>query len=139
MMAGAMISKRSALQKTIVLSTCAAEIVALNELADELNYVRQILEDMGLKQGTITCYEDNKCCLEVANQNRGTAQVAKYMQMRELRLQEMVDERIITVVYCKTIAQIADIFTKCLGPIIFERLWKVATGYQPAATLLDLD
>ena len=83
--------------------------------------------------------EDNKCCLEVANQNRGTAQVAKYMQMRELRLQEMVDERIITVVYCKTIAQIADIFTKCLGPIIFERLWKVATGYQPAATLLDLD
>ena len=113
--------------------------MALNELADELNYVRQILEDMGLKQGTITCYEDNKCCLEVANQNRGTAQVAKYMQMRELRLQEMVDERIITVVYCKTIAQIADIFTKCLGPIIFERLWKVATGYQPAATLLDLD
>ena len=54
--------------------------MALNELADELNYVRQILEDMGLKQGTITCYEDNKCCLEVANQNRGTAQVAKYMQ-----------------------------------------------------------
>ena len=34
MMAGAMISKRSALQTTIVLSTCAAEIVALNELAD---------------------------------------------------------------------------------------------------------
>ena len=139
MMAGAMVSKRSALQKTIVLSTCAAEIVALNELADELNYVRQILEDMGLKQGTITCYEDNKCCLEVANQNRGTSQAAKYMQMRELRLQEMVDNRIITVVYCKTSAQIADIFTKCLGPVIFERLWKVATGYQPASTLLDLD
>lgn len=138
-MAGAMVSKRSALQKTIVLSTCAAEIVALNELADELNYVRQILEDMGLKQNTITCYEDNKCCLEVANQNRGTAQVAKYMQMRELRLQEMVDNRIITVVYCKTVAQIADIFTKCLGPVIFERLWKVATGYQPASTLLDID
>ena len=139
MMAGAMISKRSALQKTIVLSTCAAEIVALNELADELNYVRQILEDMDLKQGTITCYYNNKCCLEVANQNRGTAQVTKYMQMRELRLQEMVDNRIITVVYCKTSAQIADIFTKCLGPVIFERLWKVVTGYQPASTLLDLD
>ena len=44
----------------------------------------------------------------------------------------------ITVVYCKTSAQIADIFTKCLGPVIFERLWKVATGYQPASTLLDL-
>lgn len=138
------ISHRSSLQKTIALSTTAAEIVSLIEAATPIEGLRFLLAEMFLKQTSPTVvYEDNQPCIAVTSDAaKPVGEHTKFYDMRIKKLKEMQSLGIIKVTYCRTAQMLADLFTKNVNSVIFERIAGVITGEgctrQALALLLSL-
>ena len=124
------ISHRSAIQKTIALSTTAAEIVALIEATTPLTGIRFLMEELHLPQEKpTTVFEDNQPCIAVATDAaRPMSRATKFYDMRVKKLKELQREGIIALRYCKTCQMLADLYTKNVNAVIFERLANLLTG-----------
>ena len=124
------ISHRSALQKTIALSTTAAEILSLIEAATPIEGLRFLLAEMGMTQTAPTVvYEDNQPCIAVtADEAKPMGEHTKFYDMRVKKLKEMQFLGLIRVVYCRTACMLADMFTKNVNAVVFERLSRILTG-----------
>ena len=124
------ISHRSALQKTIALSTTAAEILALIETATPIEGIRFMLAELHMPQtGPTIVYEDNQPCIAVCSDVAKTVgEHTKFYDMRVKKLKEMQALGIIVVKYCVTANMVADLFTKNVNAVVFERLANVLTG-----------
>ena len=124
------ISHRSAIQKTIALSTTAAEIVALIEATTPLTGIRVLMEELHLPQTKpTTVFEDNQPCIAVAmDAARPMSRATKFYDMRVKKLKELQREGIIALRYCKTCQMLADLYTKNVNAVVFERLANLLTG-----------
>ena len=124
------ISHRSSLQKTIALSTTAAEIVALIEAATPIEGLRFLLAELHIKQTSPTVvYEDNQPCIAVTSDAaKPVGEHTKFYDMRVKKLKEMQSLGIIKVMYCRTAEMLADVFTKNVNSVIFERIAGIITG-----------
>ena len=113
---------RSKLQKTISLSTAEAEYYAASEIAIEIIYLRNLLSNMGFPQGDDTpVYEDNTACIEWGNHIIGGRERAKHIDIRKHFAHEVIQNRHMRLIRVSTTDQLADIFTKALPMIHFER------------------
>ena len=52
----------------------------------------------------------------------------KFYDMRVKKLKEMQFLGLIRVVYCRTACMLADMFTKNVNAVVFERLSRILTG-----------
>ena len=124
------ISHRSALQKTIALSTTAAEIVALIEAAMPVEGIRALLQELGMPQTKPTVvYEDNQPAIAVVQDAaKPVGGTTKFYDMRIKKLKEMQRDGTIALTYCRTSEMLADMFTKNVNHVIFEKLAELLTG-----------
>jgi len=124
------ISHKSALQKTIALSSTAAEIVALIEATTPIEGIRFLLEELHMRQTSpTTVYEDNQPCIAVTSDAaKPMGEHTKFYDMRVKKLKEMQECGTIKVTYCRTACMLADLFTKNVNAVVFERLAKIITG-----------
>ena len=124
------ISHRSSLQKTIALSTTAAEILALIEASTPIEGIRFLLAELHMAQKVPTViYEDNQPCIAVTSDAaKPMGEHTKFYDMRVKKLKEMQSAGIIKVKYCRTASMLADIFTKNVNAVVFERLADIITG-----------
>ena len=68
------------------------------------------------------CYEDNKCCLDWLNNNKGNSRM-KQLETKAYWLQELIGEEIFEVIHIESRLQKADFLTKAMDPgIFFEQL-----------------
>ena len=129
MCAGGPITTKSKLQSTVQLSTTAAELIALTDTSGDVNRVRETLAEMGVSQTEpTTCYEDNMAAKYLAEGNANSSEATKYLQIRDMKMREMVEQGIVRILHCSTIRMAADIFTKNLNHILFARLAAFVTG-----------
>lgn len=63
-MYGNAISAARSLQKCITLSSTEAEYVVLAEAAKETIWLRNVLNKLGVEQGTSTIFKEKRDCLE---------------------------------------------------------------------------
>jgi hypothetical protein len=119
------ISWRSALQKSVTLSTTEAEYVALAAAVQEVLYMRTLLEELSLKQdrGTVI-HEDNQSTIKIAKNPEHHGR-CKHIDIRYFFVQERVGSGDIEIVYCPTDKMRADILTKVLGPQKFSEVRKL--------------
>ena len=124
------IAHRSALQKTIALSTTAAEILSLIEAATPIEGLRFLLAEMGMQQREPTVvYEDNQPCIAVtSDEAKPMGEHTKFYDMRVKKLKEMQFLGLIRIVCCRTASMLADLFTKNVNAVVFERLANILTG-----------
>ena len=128
---------QSRLQQVVQLSTAAAETIALNDTSQDVNLLRGTLADMGLEQKVpTTVFEDNQAAVAIANSNTSLSGTTKHLQMRDLKIKEMIDEGTITVEYCPTSSMLSDLFTKNLNHVLFEKFADYVTGYNTDRSLL---
>ena len=129
MCAGGPITTKSKLQSTVQLSTTAAELIALTDTSGDVNRVRETLAEMGVSQTEpTTCCEDNMAAKYLAGGNANSSEATKYLQIRDMKMREMVEQGIVRILHCSTIRMAADIFTKNLNHILFARLAAFVTG-----------
>ena len=109
---GPVISWKSKKQKSVALSTCEAEYVAMSIAAQEAAYLSQLHEDMtGFNLKPILIRNDNQGALSIVK-NPSNHHKTKHVDIRHHYVRENAEEGNITVEYVLSGENVADIFTK---------------------------
>jgi len=96
-----------------VISTTAAELVALAEGLHELLWMRNLLSELGHEAITTPVYEDNQSCIRVCSQTFISMRT-KSLDLRYHIARHHVTKGTIKLIYTPTNQQMADILTKIL-------------------------
>lgn len=101
-------------QPTTALSSTEAEVMALVEGIKEALWMRDFLEELGMKinSPTIT-YQDNQSVIAIAANPIHHARI-KHMEIKTHFIRENIENGIVKLVYCPTELMIADVLTKPL-------------------------
>lgn len=102
------ISKR---QKMIARSSTEAEIIAAEAIASEVQWMRQLLAEIGFPQLQTILYQDNQATITLIENGRPTSKT-KHMQWREMRLNELIRSETIKLKYRNSSELSADLLTK---------------------------
>jgi hypothetical protein len=109
---GVPISWRSKMGRSVTLSSTEAEYVGVSELAKEILFVKQVLEEMGIElEYPIVIEVDNVGAIYMAN-NHTTSQRTKHVDTRYHFVRNYVEDGILKVVFVRSEDNDADIFTK---------------------------
>ena len=116
------VSWSSRKQATVAKSSTEAEYVALSSATQEAVWLRRLMEDLGREMAApTTIYEDNQGAIELAK-NAKYHNRTKHIDICHHFVRERVVSNEIQVIYCPTGDMIADIMTKGLAKIAFEKL-----------------
>ncbi|POM62864.1 hypothetical protein PHPALM_27925 [Phytophthora palmivora] len=87
-----------------------------------IKWAQKMLRDLGIKQQPMaTLYCDNQSTIKEI-ENNGNSQVQKHLAKKPRSNAERVGRGRLEIQYVSTTSNFADIFTKPLGPCVFERL-----------------
>ena len=114
---GSIVAWSSRRQQTVASSTLHAEYIALSEAAKEAAWLRSMLGELGFAQKEATVIHcDNQGAMFLAK-NPTTHARTKHIDIRHHVIRQMLEDKVISLLYTKTEDQLADIFTKALaGP-----------------------
>ena len=111
-------------QSIVALSSCEAEYVAASAAVCEAIWLRNLLEEFDHTQDeSTTIHVDNKSAIELAK-NPIQHGRSKHIDIRYHFIRDHVKQKTVKLKYCRTIEQVADIFTKALPTDTFTRLRK---------------
>jgi len=114
------ISWSSKKQTTVSLSSTEAEYKALCAATCEAVWLRRILQDVGEQQTKATVIKsDSQSSIKLANNPVYHART-KHVEVQFHFVREKIQSADISLIYCNTCENAADIFTKPLGKIKFE-------------------
>lgn len=120
MWCGGAVSWASKKQPIVTLSTTEAEYVAAAYGACQGVWLKNVLNDIGLDQ-ELTVFCDNSSAIKLSR-NPVLHGRSKHISVRYHFLRELVSEGVLSMEYCSTQDQIADIMTKPLKLDAFEKL-----------------
>ena len=116
------VSWSSRKQQTVAKSSTEAEYVALSSATQEAVWLRRLMKDLGRQMDApTTIYEDNQGAIELAK-NAKFHNRTKHIDICHHFVRETVVSNEIRVIYCPTEDMIADIMTKGLAKLTFEKL-----------------
>ena len=116
------------MQKTVTLSSCEAEYVAMTDAVKEALWMKQLCGDVGFVQGTVKIYVDNQSAIKLAKHAMVRPRT-KHIGMRYHWVREQLEAKAIELVYVPTNENIADLFTKNLGRNLMQQFLQSVMGY----------
>ena len=118
---GAVLSFWSRTQTTIALSSCEAELYAINMAAIEALNVKSTIEELIKNCKTnITVYTDSSSAKSITSR-RGVTRKTKHIELRQLFVQDLVVNGTLQVTKVGTLSNPADIFTKFVSSETIQR------------------
>lgn len=116
------ISWSSKKEQVVALSSCEAEYIAAAMAACQAQWLDNIFGELKMKEkGAITLMVDNKSAINLAKHPVAHGR-SKHIETRFHFLREQVTKGKLSVKYCPTTVQVADIFTKPLKIDQFKEL-----------------
>ena len=101
-------------QSTVALSSTEAEFIAASFAAQELLWIKQLLEDMMIPLHTpIPMFEDNQSCIKIIESTKFSTRT-KHIDVKYYHIKSLHENGIIQVLYCSADKQLADFLTKSL-------------------------
>lgn len=131
----------SKLQSTVALSTAESEVYAAVSAANEIEFMRAFLSDLGYPTAAhpSRLYEDNKACIALGSNLRNRSKAKKYVRTLHY-LQDVVARGVAKFTHCPTDEMYADILTKHLARVKFQyfksRILGNHTNTQQATTTI---
>ena len=126
---GGPVSWMSKLQQPVATSTTEAEYMAASYCVSEVVFLRGILEDFTYVQGGPTVlHEDNQGAVCLAK-NEVNHSRAKHINVRYHQLRSLIADKVVEVRYCRTDENVADVMTKILPRVVFEKHRPKLMGY----------
>ena len=123
------VSWKSGLQPIVTLSSCEAEYVALCNEVCETRYLRQLMGELGREQVEPTLiWEDNKAAILIAESECSSAGRSKHIDLRMKFVAQAISEQIVRIRYTPTDFNLADVMTKALAGVKFQRMIEMALG-----------
>lgn len=115
------ISNISRNDTTVSHSSTEAEIKAIDMICREIVYMRKVLAFVGQTQTNATrVYVDNKSAIELCRLLKATNKV-KHINVKIHYIRELINERVIELVFVPTDYNVADVLTKALDRTKHER------------------
>lgn len=122
MLNGSVVIWCSKKQSSVAISSTEAEIIALAEATKEVIWLNQLLSEINQDiQHPITIYEDNQSC-RYRIMNGNSSNRTKHIDIKCHFIRDNVQNGLISCLYCPSEDMIADILTKPLQRIKFEKL-----------------
>ncbi|KAK2388640.1 putative mitochondrial protein [Trifolium repens] len=116
-----LISWFSKKQNCVALSTAEAEYVAAGSSCSQLVWMKQMLKEYDVEQDALTLYCDNMSAINISK-NPIQHSKTKHIDIRHHYIRDLVESKIVVLEHVGTKEQIADIFTKALDAVQFEKL-----------------
>ena len=130
-LAGGTVAYKTKLQPTVAQSSTEAEFMGGTDAGKMLLYVRSIMWDLGIPQlAASPLYEDNDAATAMANSSKPTTRT-RHMDIKYHVLCEWVDRDLVVMERVDTTVNMADHFTKQLGPTLFHRHIDYILGHVP--------
>lgn len=108
-------------QKTVTLSTCEAEYMALTECTKETVFLQRFLKELGFEELTnITIYGDNLGAIKLA-ENPVFHQRSKHIDIKYQYVREALHNENLKIEHISTANMVADMLTKGL-----PKAWKLS-------------
>lgn len=102
-------------QTCVAQSSSESEFIALAEASNECIFLRKILEDFHFSpKGPTTINEDNQSCIAMATSEKFSMRT-KHIDIKARHVKDLVDKKIVKIIYCPSNQNIADILTKPLA------------------------
>uniref|UniRef100_A0A1X7STA9 Reverse transcriptase Ty1/copia-type domain-containing protein n=1 Tax=Amphimedon queenslandica TaxID=400682 RepID=A0A1X7STA9_AMPQE len=136
---GAAVSWKNKKQTSTSLSTAEAEYTALCSAAQKACWMKQLLSD--LRYGSslpMVIYEDNQSAI-CMTKNQLFYGRTKHILIKYHFISELVADGIIKVVHCPTQVIMADVLTKGLNQVKFDKLREMIGVKQTDRNLLTID
>ena len=115
------ISWKARRQECVTLSSAEAEFVAASICAQEVIYVRSLLEGFGVKQsGPTHIYEDNQSCIAMSH-NPVKPDRSRHIDTRKYFLRDLVRDKVVKLRHCPGTEMVADPLTKHVPRPTLER------------------
>lgn len=118
---GGVVSWSSRKQNCVALSSTEAELIALTECTKEAIWLKKLLSEINFViHDKILIFEDNQSVTKmIISQNHSSR--TKHVNVRYHFIKDYIERNIITIEYCETENMIADILTKPLNRVKFEK------------------
>jgi len=118
---GSLVMARSVMQKRSTLSTTEAELYTLVSYVQDIIYLKQLLESMGLTVKTpIIIRVDNKGTIDLAN-GWSTGGNLKHVEVRQVFIRDLREEGVLRVEWVLGAENEAVIFTKSTSSQVFQK------------------
>lgn len=123
------ISWTSKKQQSVAISSTESEYVALSLAVTEACWLRKILIDFNfLMNEPVVLYEDNRSAICIANNPENNKRL-KHIDIKFFFIKEKIDKGVIKIVHVKTEDQVADMFTKPLSWVKFDK-FRLSLGLE---------
>ena len=130
-LAGGTVGYKSKLQPTVAGSSTESEFMGAGDTGKMLLYIRSVMYDLGVPQDAATIlYEDNDACTTMANAQKPTPRT-RHIDIKWFSLAEWVERDLLKLERVDTTQNMADHFTKQLGPLLFSRHCDYLMGRVP--------
>ena len=121
-MSGAAISWRSKKQSCVALSNAEAEYIALANTAQEAAWLKRLVNEICKKLvETIVLYEDNQSAIHIAKNPQFHGRI-KHIDIKYHYIRDQISRGNIELIYCQSNDMVADMLTKELSKLQFEKL-----------------
>ncbi|OWY98424.1 hypothetical protein PHMEG_00030817 [Phytophthora megakarya] len=104
------------MQKDVTDDTCKSELVAASMCVEELLWFRKLMKELGISQNIASLFVDNQSTYKVCSEAGNFDGVKRYAK-KSRKVAELVEKKKIKLEYVPTSENIADMFTKALGPL----------------------
>ncbi|CAM8892868.1 unnamed protein product [Rhodiola kirilowii] len=116
-----LVSWGSKKQNSVALSTAEAEYVAAAACCAQILWLRNQLSDFNLHFNQVPILCDNTSAISIAK-NPVQHGKTKHIEIKHHFLRDCVEKELVTINFCRSEDQVADIFTKALHREAFEKL-----------------
>jgi hypothetical protein len=113
---GGLVAWSSHKQTTVANSTMQSEYMALSEASQEAVARAQFFKGLNISSMPVVVLSDNEAALDLADGTTTNHRKSKHIDIRYHQIRHFVQEGQVEVSYIASEYQIADIFTKALGP-----------------------
>jgi len=128
MLAGVAIGCWSSKQKLVTKSSTEAEIVALSDGLTNALWMREMVMAQGYKLGPTKIFEDNQGVIKIIKAGRSPKHRTRHLNVRHFFARDREKLGDIVLIYKPTNEMIADIMTKPVTGMLFNKLSKELVG-----------
>ena len=121
---GGPIEAKSARSKNNHVGSMLYELDALHHMISGPIFIRELLDELGYKQGPVIVFEDNKACIDLIRRGKISTGVTRHIAAKYYYAKDLILEGIIELRHCPTRLMIADILTKHFGGPDFKKMSK---------------
>ena len=116
------IISKSVKQTIVTKSSTEAELVACSQSVSIAHSLKSLVDELQFQTNGIKIYQDNQSTIKLINNNRATSQRTKHIDIRYFFLRDRANAKDIQVIYTPTNMMIADLLTKPLPTLQFNKL-----------------